>query len=147
MRPLNQSSTFTVRLPFGPSHTNSKPSAMAVAGMSAAGSPCASEPPIVPLLRTAGSPMTAAVSDTTGTLALRTLDDSTSQWVVMAPTTMTPFSSLTPPRPFTLPRSMRCLGWARRSFIIGIRLWPPASSLASSSLPSSFSASLTVVGA
>src|SRR5205823_15028551 len=115
--------------------------------MSAAGSACASEPPMVPLLRTAGSPMTAAVSETTGTLALIGLDDSTSQCVVMAPTVKTPFSSLIPARPLILPRSIRCLGWARRSFIIGMRLWPPASSLASSSLSSSLSASLTRVGA
>jgi hypothetical protein len=38
MSPWNQPSTFTVRLALGPSQTNSNPSAMAVAGMSAAGS-------------------------------------------------------------------------------------------------------------
>ena len=121
MIPLNQSSTFTVRF-FLPWHTNSAPSAMTVAGMSAAGSPCASEPPIVPLLRTAGSPIIAAVSDTTGHFDLSTFDDSTSQCVVIAPMAIMPLSSLIPVKPATLRRSMRCLGWARRSFIIGIRL-------------------------
>jgi hypothetical protein len=65
----------------------------------------------------------------------------------MAPMATTPFSSLIPLSPVTFRRSMRFLGCARRSFIIGTRLCPPASSLASSSLPSSFSASLTVPGA
>ena len=121
IRPLNQSSAFTVRLPLAPSHTNSKPSAIAVAGMSAAGSAWASEPPIVPLLRTAGSPITAAHSATTGTFALSTLDDSTSQCVVMAPMTIVLPSSLMPVSPLTLRRSIRFLGWARRSFIIGMQ--------------------------
>ena len=31
-----------------------------------------------------------------------------------------------------LPRSIKCPGWAKRIFIIGSRLWPPASNLASS---------------
>jgi len=62
IRPLNQSSTFTVRLPLAPSHTNSKPSAMAVAGMSAAGSAYARLQPIVPRLRTWASPMIEVAS-------------------------------------------------------------------------------------
>src|SRR5262249_26824902 len=118
-----------------------------VAGMSAAGSPWAGEPPIVPLLRTAGSPIIAAVSDTTAHFAFSTFDDSTSQCVVIAPIEIMPLSSLIPVRPGTLRRSIRCLGCARRSFIIGIRLWPPARILASSSLPRSFSASATLAGA
>src|SRR6266478_3630251 len=50
----------------------------------------------------------------------------------MAPMTSVPPSSLIPASPDTLPRSIKCLGWARRSFIAGSRLCPPASSLASS---------------
>ena len=146
MRPLNQSSTFTVRF-FLPWQTNSAPSAITVAGMSAAGSPWASEPPIVPLLRTAGSPIMAAVSDTIAHLPFSTFEDSTSQWVDIAPSEIVPPDSLMPVSPLTLRRSMRCFGWARRSFIIGIRLWPPARILASSSLPSSFRASATLAGA
>src|SRR5215468_11221222 len=54
-------------------------------------------------------------------------------------------SSLTPLSPVILPMSIRCLGWARRSFMAGSRLWPPAKSLASSLyLPRRSSASLTV---
>src|SRR6266704_2496142 len=46
--------------------------------------------------------------------------------------TRVPPSSLIPESPETFRRSTRCLGWARRSFIAGSRLCPPASSLASS---------------
>src|SRR5262252_5055063 len=54
-------------------------------------------------------------------------------------------SSLTPLSPVILPMSIRCLGWARRSFMAGSRLWPPARSFASSLyLPRRSSASLTV---
>src|SRR5258705_11646771 len=61
--------------------------------------------------------------------------------------TSAPPSSLIPERPETFRRSTRCLGWARRSFMAGSRLWPPASSLASSLWrPSRSSASLTVPG-
>src|SRR5215510_13301283 len=101
---------------------------------------------MVPTLRTAGSPMTDAVSEITGHLLFRRDEDSTSQCVVMAPMEMTLPSSLMPLRPGILRRSMRFLGWARRSFIMGMRLWPPATSLASSSLPSRPSASFTVEG-
>src|SRR5438034_2061241 len=63
----------------------------------------------------------------------------------MAPMTRVPPSSLTPLRPETFPMSMRCLGCARRSFMAGSRLWPPARSLASSLYwPRRSSASLTV---
>src|SRR5262250_2520961 len=59
--------------------------------------------------------------------------------------TRVPPSSLIPLSPVTLPMSIRCLGWARRSFMAGSRLWPPARSLASSLyLPRRSSASLTV---
>src|SRR5574341_2267739 len=50
----------------------------------------------------------------------------------MAPMTSVPPSSLTPASPDALPMSIRCLGWASRSFIAGRRLCPPARSLASS---------------
>src|SRR5262245_44031831 len=103
---------------------------------------------MVPTFRTAGSPTMDAVSLRIGHFCLSTGDDSICQWVVMAPITMAPPSSLMPLRPGTLRRSMRCLGCARRSFIIGTRLWPPARSLASSpSRPRRPSASCTLVGA
>src|SRR5437773_11171704 len=66
MSPRNHWSTPTFRLPFGPSQTSSAPRAITAAGQSAAGSACASEPPIVPLFLTAGSPMTLATSASTG---------------------------------------------------------------------------------
>jgi hypothetical protein len=76
MMPWNQSSTFTVRRPLAPSHTISKLHAIAVAGMSAAGSAWASEPPMVPRLRTAGSPTIEAVSPITGHFAFTVALDS-----------------------------------------------------------------------
>jgi hypothetical protein len=66
----------TVRRPFGPSQTNSAPSAIIEAGQSAAGSAWASEPPMVPRFRTWGSPTTPATSDSTGILSFTTRDDS-----------------------------------------------------------------------
>src|SRR5260370_984425 len=83
-------------------------------------------PAILPLLRTAGSPISAAVSDATGHLAFSVFDECTPHWVDIAPIEIMALSSVMPVRPGTLRRSIRGLGGARRSFIIGIRLWPPA---------------------
>src|SRR5437773_4433741 len=92
--------------------------------------------------------MSAATSARTGSFDLTVDDDSISQWVVIAPIARALPSALMPESPETLRRSMRCFGWASRSFIIGMRLWPPARILASSfSLPSNPSASLTFFGA
>src|ERR1700732_997634 len=61
--------------------------------------------------------------------------------------TRVPPSSLMPESPETFLRSTRCLGGARRSFMAGSRLCPPASSLASSLWrPSRSSASFIVPG-
>src|SRR5262245_29733943 len=92
--------------------------------------------------------MSPATSESTGSFDFTRADDSTSQWVVIAPNASMLPSCLMPVSPGTLRRSMMCLGWASRSFIIGIRLWPPARSLASSlCLPRRASASFTLVGA
>src|SRR5262245_42315093 len=92
--------------------------------------------------------MIPATSDRTGALDFTRADDSTCQCVVIAPIASTLPSSLIPESPGTLRRSTRCLGWARRSFIIGMRLWPPATIFASSlNWPRSPRASLTLVGA
>ena len=92
--------------------------------------------------------MTLATSASTGSFDFTADEDSISQWVVIAPIASALPSALMPESPGTFWRSIRCLGWASRSFIIGIRLWPPATILASSfSLPRSPSASLTFFGA
>src|ERR1700682_4397399 len=57
-----------------------------------------------------------------------------------------PFSLRTYDSPGMRPRSTSRLGWARRSFINGSRLWPPARTLASGSSSRS-SASCRVLGA
>src|SRR5690348_9948744 len=99
------------------------------------------------MLRTMGSPICPATAASTGHFDFTAGEDSTWKWVVIAPITSVPPSSLMPARPEILRRSTRCLGWARRSFIAGSRLWPPAKSLASSLWrPSRSSASFIVPG-
>ena len=53
-------------------------------------------------------------------------------WRVIAPIAMWSPSSRMYDRSESRPMSISTLGWARRSFIIGSRLWPPAMNLASS---------------
>src|SRR5258708_38422727 len=60
-------------------------------------------------------------------------------------TTERPFSSI-PARPSICDRSTSCDGDASRSFIVGVSVWPPASSLASSFLARRLDACRTVVG-
>ena len=67
-------------------------------------------------------------------------------WVVMAPMTISAPSVRTPLSSATPARSIRWPGCARRSFIIGMRLWPPASTRASSRPPSSATASSRLRG-
>ena len=98
------------------------------AGRSDAASPWASEPPMVPRLRTCMSAIVAATAETTP----RSGVCSSIVCVVSAPTRQWPFWRSTPCSPGTLRRSTRIDGAARRSFISGISEWPPASSLASS---------------
>src|SRR5437764_10069001 len=64
----------------------------------------------------------------------------------MAPMTIASPSREIPDMPATWRRSTRWAGAARRCFIVGNRVWPPASSLASS-LPRAATASATLVGA
>ena len=58
--PAKKSSARTVRGPPGPEISTEPPSATSAIGRSAAGSACASEPPIVPRCRICGSPTCAA---------------------------------------------------------------------------------------
>ena len=102
------------------------------AGMSLPGSPLATLPPMVPRARTCGSAMTRAVSRMIGMAAARSAAAISSAIVVVAPITKLSPSRLMPRSSAMPPRSTSACGTARRSFIIGIRLWPPASGLASS---------------
>ena len=102
--------------------------AISSAGMSEAGSPCATEPPIVPRLRTCGSAIVLAA------LARmpRPSSRATAAWRVIAPIRQPSPSRLMPARPGTFLRSTSSDGAAKRSFISGSSECPPASSLASS---------------
>ena len=65
----------------------------------------------------------------------------TSAWVVIAPMTSASPSILMPFNSATPDRSTRSVGWANRCFKVGIRVWPPATTVASSLLASSDAAS------
>src|SRR3990172_10377805 len=107
------------------------------AGMSAEGSACAKLPPSVPRLRTCTSATTATVWESKGHFWRSSADCLISAYVVMAPMAIVPGlppapgSSRIVLSPPIRPRSTRKAGDASRSFRTGMRLWPPASSLAS----------------
>ncbi len=75
-RSLKKSSALMVRAPFGPVARSSAPRASTTAGQSAAGSAWARLPPIVPQLRTWGSPIMAPASVRIGHFALSEALDS-----------------------------------------------------------------------
>ena len=79
-------------------------------------------PPIVPRLRTCGSPMVAAVSATTGQRARSRSDAATAWCVVAAPISMAPSCSRMPESSGMRATSMRVAGSFSRSFISGTRL-------------------------
>ena len=87
-RPRKKSAAFTTRQPRGLLRWISASSASSTAGMSADGSACATLPPIVPRLRTCGSPMLAAASATAGHRACSRADVATSWCTVAAPMTI-----------------------------------------------------------
>ena len=64
--PSSSSSIESERSPPGPATPTSAPSAVITEPRSPAGSAWASEPPVVPRLRTSGSAMTAAASAISG---------------------------------------------------------------------------------
>ena len=72
-------------VPDGPRATRVASSARTTAGRSAAGSPCASEPPIVPRCRTCGSPTWPAACASSGTLRASRSECARSWWLVSAP--------------------------------------------------------------
>ena len=80
----------------------------------------------------AGSPISPAASATSGQDCASSSDEAISAWVVKAPMRTPPSTAEIPRRSERPPISINCEGCARRSFIIGSRLWPPAISFASS---------------
>src|SRR5712691_5587817 len=87
---------------------------------------------MVPRLLTCGSPMRPAASASPGTRRRTTSDAATSACSVSAPITSVSSCSRIPSMSGKRLMSIRNLGSSSRSFIEGMRLWPPASSLASS---------------
>ena len=88
------SSMPTVRSPPLPVMTTVAFSAEQTAERSSAASAWASEPPIVPRLRTTGSAITCSASAKTGKCRASSLDSSSSRWRVIAPIRISPSSSL-----------------------------------------------------
>src|SRR5258708_28740529 len=100
--------------------------------LAGAGSLWANEPPIVPRLRTAGSPIMPAIAARAGMPALTIGERLTSAWRVIAPITTPSPSSVMPTNDEIAPRSTRSDGFARRSFNVRIKIIPPSTSFASS---------------
>ena len=101
--------------------------ASSTAGRSDAGSPCASVPPIVPMLRTCWSAIVAAAADVSPKPPVAT------RWcVTSAPSRIESPSDETFFSSSSWRRSTISDGAASRSFISGISECPPASTLASS---------------
>ena len=86
-------------------------------------------PPMVPRLRTCGSPISAAASAIIGHVSRNSFDAAISVCVVVAPISMRPPASLMPESPGILEISTSVPGSLRRSFINGTRLCPPAITL------------------
>src|SRR6266498_4040067 len=104
-------------------------------------------PPKVPRLRTAGCAICGIAAAMSGRCRAISGERSSSTWRVSAPMRMWFPATLTPTRPTMRLMSTRTLGAATRKFSIGTRLWPPASTRASSLCSaSSASASATLAG-
>src|SRR5450432_3205784 len=101
---------------------------------------------MVPLWRTAGSPINPASSASAGIASPTIAERATSACLAVAPiTSERPFISI-PSRPSMWERSTRCGGLASRCFITGSRVWPPAMTLASSFFVKRLAACRTVAG-
>ena len=97
-------------------------SARNTVGRSEAGSACATLPPMVPRLRTAGSPISPAASASAGHRSASSDEAASSAWVVSAPIRTRPSATLMPFSSSSRPMSMSAAGVASRSFRSGIRL-------------------------
>jgi hypothetical protein len=104
------------------------------------------EPPIVPRLRTAGSPIMPAMAASAGRPCLTTGERLTSACRVIAPITIASPASVMPRNDVIAARSIRSDGRARRCFRVGSRVMPPASSFASSLAASKLAISSRLAG-
>ena len=101
---------------------------------------------MVPRFLTCGSPMPPATSHRPGIAERTSAEFATWSWVVMAPMSR-PFAFFWMPlSSATRDRSTITVGWARRIFMVGSSVCPPASSLASPPPASSLAASATDCG-
>src|ERR1700691_4000769 len=101
---------------------------------------------MVPMWRTAGSPIRPASLASTGSACCTTGEVCTSLWRVSAPiVTARPVSSM-PVKPSVRDLSLSTGGLPSRSFMVGSNVCPPASSLASAFLLSRFTACRSVWG-
>ena len=146
--PCRNSSIGTVRVPDELATTTSAPRASITDPQSPAGSACASDPASVPRLRTTGSEISGAAAAITGYRDFRRSDAASWLLRASAPTRRWPSASSMWSRPGIRLMSTISAGVANRSFISGIRLWPPARTFASSPCSaSSESASSSDAGA
>src|SRR3954470_15607162 len=101
---------------------------------------------MVPLWRTAGSPIWTASSAIAGMASPTIGDVATAACFAVAPiTSERPFISMVS-SPSMWERSTRCGGLARRCFMTGTSVWPPAITLASSFFTRRLAACRTVAG-
>src|SRR5512133_2798648 len=146
--PSNSSPRAMVRVPSGPRATTSASMASRAEPQSPWGSAWASDPQTVPRLRMIGSEMSGAAAPRVPHRPPPSRSDrSQVLWRTRAPTRRSPSSSARVSRPGRRLMSTSTRGAANRSFMSGMRLIPPASTLASSSYrPRVSSASSNVAG-
>ena len=114
------------------------------ADRSSDGSAWHSDPPTVPDSRTIGSATTRSASWKIGKSSPATAESSRSACLARAPIRSWPPASLMKASSVSPLMSTSTSGWASRSFIIGMMLWPPAT-IRVSGLLSSDSACSTLV--
>ena len=131
--PVNSSAAGMVRVPRGEVASISASSASATAGYSPAGSAWAMQPPTVPRLRICACPTNGVARASRGTASATSALCSTAASVVPAPMRRCPSRAL------DAGESRRCgrcrpgaRSWPGAGRASGTRLWPPASTLASS---------------
>src|SRR5947207_492061 len=105
--PTKNCSGVSTRRPRALWRTSSPPSAATTAGSSAAGSPWARLPPIVPRFRICVWPICGSASARSGQRSCTSADVSTARWRVIAPMQSRPSATRIPSRPATSFRSTR----------------------------------------
>ncbi len=129
-----------MRVPDAPWTTISAPTASATAGKSPWGSACASDPPIVPRLRTCWSPTSPAAAARAAAFAFTSALAAIALWRVHAPITSDPPSTRMPESSGIRAMSTSASGADSRSLSAGTSEWPPASGSAPRPMCSSASA-------